>query len=140
MTGNGYRLFPALYTWVDGWSDDGSSEYGSIKNRPDGSVGALPLLLQIVFAHPIFIGSNCCTLYTYTKTLDGLCTLYRHLVISIIPVFQSKVIIFSLQVYKWIKQFVFYHLPDDSCHFIAVNLHQRSLHYNLFHLVTLYFV
>ena len=133
MTGNGDGLFPASYAGLHGRSKDRSAEYCSIQNGPYGAIWALPLLLQAVFLHSVFIGSDGGTLYTYSQPLDGFSTFHSDLVICVVPIGKREIIVFALQVHEGKDQLILNHLPEDSCHFVPIDFNQGSLHLYLLH-------
>ena len=109
------------------------TENCTVKDCTDRAVRALPHFLQIVLFHTGCIWSDCCTFDSHTVFLRCHSRINGYLVISLISVFQAQIIIFCLQINKWKKQFIFDHLPENSCHLIAVHLDQRCCHFNLIH-------
>ena len=73
MSCDGDRLLPVLNTWLDSLYYDRCSEHCTIKDRSDGSVRALPHLLEIVLLNSCRIRCDSSTLYSYAILLCCVC-------------------------------------------------------------------
>ena len=133
MTCQRDRFFPRFYIRLNAFYNDRRPEYGSIKDRTDGSVGTLPHFFQMILFHTGCIGRDGCAFHCYSIFFGRFCSINGDLIIGLISLFQSKIIILRLQINKRKKQFLFDHLPQDSGHLISVHLYQRCHHSNLFH-------
>ena len=133
VTGNGDRFFPVADAGLDSLHHNGSAEYSAVQNRADGSVGALPHFLQIVFRHTGGIGRDGSALDGDTVFLRSFRGFHGHLVIRFITVRKSQVIVFRVQLDKRGKQLLLDHLPQNSGHLVSVHFHQRRCHFDFFH-------
>ena len=125
------RLLPVSDTGLDSLYYDGRTEYSSIKDRTDRTIRTLPHLLQIIFCHSGCIWCNGRTFNSHTILFRSLRTLHSYPVISLISMFQPKIIIFCLQINIRNKQLILDHLPEDPGHFIPVHFHERGGHFYL---------
>ena len=64
--------------------------------------------------------------------LDRFAGVDADLIVRLVSVRQSEVIIFGVQFNERRKKLVLYHLPDDSCHFVAVHFNDFT-HFDFFH-------
>src|SRR5205814_7770663 len=99
---------------------DRLTKNSSVQNIADGSVRALPHLLQAKFFYPRFIRSNSSAFDPYAVLLDGISRIDSHLVICGISVLDAKIIIFYVGIYVGQYQFILNEFPNDPCHFISV--------------------
>ena len=133
MTGDGNRLLPVLYTRVDTWDGDRSTEYGTVHDATDSSIRALPHFVEFILVHTLCIRSDSSTLHSHTIFLSRLGRVDGYLVVGLVAIRQTEIIILRLQINERKNQFVLNHLPENSCHLITVHLYQWSCHLNLFH-------
>ena len=111
MPCNSNRLCPVLYIRDDSLYQNRCTEYGSVQDRTDRSVGTLPHFLQMIFCHSGCIRCDGCTFYGNPVFLRCFCTVYRHLIAGFITMFQTKVIILGFQINKGKKKLLLNHLP-----------------------------
>ena len=134
VTGDGDGLFPVLDRRLDGVYDDRGTEHGAADDGTDGSVGALPHLGELgIFDHSLLVGGYSRTLDRNAKPLGGVCRINGDLVLGLVPVEQAKVVVFGLEIYKGEYEGVLNHAPENSGHFIAVHLDERSFHLYFLH-------
>ena len=133
MAGDGDGLFPVLDHRLDAVDHDGGTEHGAVQHGADGTVGALPHLVQLVLVHALGIGGDGGALDRHAILLVGKSSVHGHLVAGGIAVGQAKVIVFGLEVHKRKDQFVLDHLPQDAGHLVAVHLDEGRGHFDLFH-------
>ena len=133
MAGDGDGLFPVLDHRLDAVDHDGGTEHGAVQHGADGTVGALPHLVQLVLVHALGIGGDGGALDRHAILLVGKSSVHGHLVAGGIAVGQAKVIVFGLEVHKRKDQFVLDHLPQNAGHFVAVHLDEGRGHFDLFH-------
>jgi hypothetical protein len=103
------------YNWL--------TENSSIKNISDSSIRTLPHLLQIKFLHSRFVGRNSGTFYSHAVLFNGICCIDRHLVVCFIAILNTEVVILYIRINIGQYQLVLNELPNDPCHFIAIQLH-----------------
>ena len=72
MTTNNNWLSPSRNKTGYVLTDDGFTEYGTIENGSDGSVGGRPHLFKFELDNTGLIGCDCCTLNTNLVLLDGI--------------------------------------------------------------------
>ena len=96
MSGNGDGFLPVLNTWFDSLYYNRGAEHGTVQDGADGSVGALPHFLQVVFLHAGGVGGDGGTFNSHAVLFGGIGGINGYLVVSLIPVFQSKVIVLCL--------------------------------------------
>ena len=134
MTGDGDRFLPCADRGLNSLHHNRSTEYGSVQDRTDRSIGAFPHFLQMIFAHAGRIGGNGGTLYRHSILLRCKGGIHRHLVIRLVSMDKSKIVIFGIQVNIGKQKLLLDHFPENPCHLIAVHLHKRRCHLNFFHL------
>ena len=105
------------------------TKYSPIKNVADSAIRAFPHLFQLKFFHPLFIGGNGGTFYTYAKFFNSIGSVNSHLVIGLVAVFYAQVIIFNIQFQVGENKFFLDKLPDNPCHFIAIQFYYRVGHF-----------
>ena len=101
MSGNGDWFLPGTNIRLNTFYNNRCTKYRSVKQCTDGSIWTFPHLFQMIFFHAGSIWCDSCTFYRNTIFLCCHCTVHCYLVIGRISVFQSKIIIFCLQVNKW---------------------------------------
>ena len=140
MTGNGDRFLPVLHTWLDSLYHNGSTKNSSIQDCTNSSVRAFVHFFQIILRHSGFIRGNGGTFNSNSVFLGGFRCIYSYLVISLISVFQSKIIVFCLQINKRKKKLILDQLPQNSGHLVPIHLNKRGLHLNFTHYYLLVYV
>ncbi len=133
MAGNRNRLLPVPDARLDALDRNRGAEYGAVKNRADGTVGAFPHLFEIIFRHTGSVGGNGSAFDGHAILLGGLRRVKSYLVIRLIAVLQAQIVIFCLQIHKRQNQLILNHFPKNAGHLIPIHLHQRSCHFNFFH-------
>ena len=103
-------------------------------------IGALPHIVQVIFAYALFVGRNCRTFNAYAIAFDGVARFDRNLIACFIALDKTQIVILRFEIHKRQKQFILNHLPDDTGHFVAVHLHERRRHFNLFGQCTIPFL
>ncbi len=111
VTGQGDRLLPVSYAWLDPLYNNGRPEHRAVQSRPDRAVGAFPHLFQVIFCHSGRIGRDRRTFYRHTVLLRSLGAVKRHLIVRLIAVLQSQVVILCLQIDIRQQQLVLDHFP-----------------------------
>ena len=139
MTGNGDGLFPGLDHRLDAVQQDGRTEHGAVQHGADGAVGALPHLVQVILGHALGVGGDGGALDRHAVLLVGQRRVHGHLVAGGVPVGQAQVVIFGVQLHKGAQQLLLDPLPQHAGHLVAVHLHQRGGHLDLFHRLVLSF-
>jgi len=56
-----------------------------------------------------------------------------NLIISFIPLSYTQIIVLDIQIKIRKNKFIFYKLPDNAGHLIAIQLHNRVFNRNFFH-------
>ena len=136
MTGDGDGLFPVLYDGMDGVDADGRAEHGAVQNGADRAVRALPHFGELrILHHALLVRRDGGAFDGHAEAAGGVGGLDRHLILRLVAVQQAEVIILGLQLHKGQDEFVLDHLPKDTGHLVAVHLHQRGRHFDLFHAV-----
>ena len=79
-------FLPAGHRLWDPLEDDGFSEYGTAKDVTDGTVGALPHLLELELLDTSLIGSDSGALDTDTVLQNGLSRFNSHFVIGLLVI------------------------------------------------------
>ena len=87
--GDGNRLLPVLYTRVDAWDGDRSTEYGTVHDATDSSIRALPHFVEFILVHTLCIRSDSSTLHSHAIFLSRLSRVDGHLVIGLVAIRQS---------------------------------------------------
>lgn len=102
--------------------DDWFSKDCSIEDVPDGAIGALPHLLEVELFDSRLIRSDGGALDADFALLDGLCSFNSDLVLSFISVLDAEVEVEDVEVEEGEDEMVLDGLPDDSGHFVSVEL------------------
>ena len=98
---------------------------GSRKTVPSRILRMVPLglfhiMFEVEFLHPGLIGGDGSAFDAYSVLLDGVGGVDGHLVVCLVPVFDTKVKIFDVDFQVGKDQFVLDKFPDNSGHFITV--------------------
>ena len=131
MAGDGDGLFPVAHAGGDAFHHHRRAEHRAVQYGADGTVGALPHLLEAVFLHALGVGGDGGAFDGYAVFERSLGAFHGDAVIRLIAVLQAQVIVFGLQVHIGQNQLVLDLLPQDAGHLVAVHLHQRRFHQNL---------
>ena len=131
MAGDGDGLFPVAHAGGDAFHHHWRAEHRAVQYGADGTVGALPHLLEAVFLHALGVGGDGGAFDGYAVFERSLGAFHGDAVIRLIAVLQAQVIVFGLQVHIGQNQLVLDLLPQDAGHLVAVHLHQRRFHQNL---------
>ena len=86
MTSNYDRVLPSWYRPRDTLEDDRLAEDGTAKDVTDGTVGALPHLLELELLDTSLIGSDSGALDTDTVLQNGLSRFNSHFVIGLLVI------------------------------------------------------
>lgn len=84
---------------MDALDHNGFPEYRTVQESPDCAVGTLPHFLQVVFFHPLGIGSNGSAFYRHAVLFRSQSGINGHLVIGFVPVGHSQIVILRFQVH-----------------------------------------
>ena len=133
MAGDGDGLLPGPHHGADALHQNRRPEHRAVQNRPDGAVGALPHLVEVVFRHPGGVGGDGGAFDAHAQAGDGLRRLRGDLVPGGVPIGQAQVVVFGLQVHKGGDEDILDVLPQDPGHLVPVHLHQGRGHFDLFH-------
>ena len=133
MTGDGNGLFPGGDNGVNPLHHHRGAENRAVQQGADGAVGAFPHLLEMIFLHPLGVGGDGGAFHAHPQLFDGLGRIHRYPVVGFIPMRQSQVIVIGFQLHKGQQQLLLDRLPNDPGHLVAVHLHQRGAHLDLFH-------
>ena len=133
VTGDGDGRFPALHYRGNALHHNGGAEYGAVQNGADGTVGAFPHFVEIVFGHAGFVRGDGGAFHRNAVLFIGVGGVDGHLVAGLIPVGETQVVVFGVQGHEGKKQLFFDLLPEHPGHFVAVHFHQRRCHFNFIH-------
>ena len=133
VAGDGDGLLPVLDGGLDAVDHNGRTEDRAVQRSADGAVGALPHLMELVLLHPLGVGGDGGALDGHAVFLVGLGGVEGHLVAGGVTVGQAEVIILGLEVHERQDELVLDDLPEHTGHLVAVHLHQRGRHLDLFH-------
>ena len=133
MTGNGDRLLPVLHDRLDAVDGDRGAEDGAVEDSTDGAVRALPHLMEMVLFHALCVRGDGRALDADAVLLDRLAGILGDLVTGLVTERQAEVVVLGLQIYERKNELIFDHLPEDSGHFVAVHLDERSCHFDFVH-------
>ncbi|ABC91098.1 NADP-dependent isocitrate dehydrogenase protein [Rhizobium etli CFN 42] len=122
VTADDDRLRPAGNEARNVAADDRLAEDDAAENVSDRAVRALPHFLEIEFLDAGFIRRDRCALDTDAVFLDGVGGVDRHLVVGGVAIFDREVVIVDIEVEIRMDQLILDELPDDACHFIAVEI------------------
>jgi hypothetical protein len=79
-------------------ADNGLTEYGTVKDVTDSSVGGLPHLLKVELLDTVLIGGNGSTLDTNLVLFDGVGRLNCNLIFSGITVFNGEIVVLQINI------------------------------------------
>ncbi|MNU95002.1 hypothetical protein D3C71_850050 [compost metagenome] len=133
VTADNDRLGPAGNEARNVLADDRLAEDDAAQNVADRAVRALPHLLQAEFLDAGFIRGDRGALDADAVLLDGVRRIDRDLVVGGVAVFNREVVIFDVEIEVWQDQLVLDELPDDTGHFVAVEIDDRIGYLDLCH-------
>ena len=116
------RFYPVLYTWLNSFYHNRSTEYGSVQDGTDRSIRTLVHFFQIILFHSGCIGCDGGTFYCNSVFLGCFCRINCHLIVCLVSVFKAKIIILCIQFQIWCEKFVFDDLPQNTCHLVSIHL------------------
>lgn len=79
-------------------ADDGLTEDGTIEDVSDGSIGALPHLLEVELLDTVLIGGDGGTLDSDLVQLDGVGGLNSDLILSCVSVLNGEIVILKINI------------------------------------------
>ena len=133
MSADTDRFFPGCYQPRHIFYHYRLSENSTSKNITNGSIGGSVHSFQAKFLHPILIRSNGGTLYSHPCFQNCMGSINCDLIVCFIPFWNTQVIVLDLKIKIWKNKFIFYKLPDNASHFIAIQLYYRVFNFNFFH-------
>ena len=89
LGGDGDGLGPVFYVGNDTLYQDWCTEYSTVQDGTNGSVGTLPHFLQVVLCHSGSVGSNGSTFYGNTIFQGSVGRIYGYLIVCLITMLQS---------------------------------------------------
>ena len=136
MTGQRDGLFPVRHKGNDTLHQDWRAEHGAVQNGADRAVRGFPHLMQVVFLHAGSVRGDGRAFHGDAVFFCGLGALHCDAVACLVAVLEPQIIVFRLQIHVRQDEDLLEHLPDDARHLVAVHLHERRLHLQLFHFNT----
>ena len=133
MTGDGNGLLPVGYIGNNTLHQNRCTEYGSVQNGTNGTIGTLPHFLQVIFGHTRRVRSNSRAFYRNSVLFRGIRAVDCHLVVGFVSVNKTEVVVIGLEVDVRVDENILNHLPDNSRHLVAVHLDKRCGHLNFCH-------
>ena len=133
VTCNDDRLFPCRNERSDAVHNYRRAEHRSVKDGAYGTVRRLPHFLEIIFLDTRGIGSDRRAFDRNAVFLGRVCGIDSDLIIRVVSVFKPEIVILRLEINKRKDKSVFYLLPENTGHFVAVHLHQGSCHSDFIH-------
>ncbi len=134
MTSQHDRSLPGPHVGFDSLYQNRSAENRSVQHGAERCIRTLVKLLQMIFFLSCTIRCNGRTLDSNAVLLCRKSRVLRHLIIGFIAVLQPEIIILGLQLHERKDQVLLDQLPDNSCHFIAIDLYDGSCHLNSRHI------
>ena len=133
MTCDSDRLLPILNNGLYRVDNNRSTENCSVENCTDSSVGALPHLGKVVLFNSLLVGGDGGTLYRNTVLLCSVSRVKGYLILGLFSFGKSQVIVLCFKVNEGKNKLILDHLPEYSCHFVAIHLNERGGHFYLIH-------
>ena len=124
-------LFPA---WDQPWNARDHNRFAKHRASqmiPNGAVGAQPHFLEVELLDSLLIGRDGCAFDADAVLFDGFCGVEGDLVGGGVAMGEAEVVVFEVDVEVFVDEFVFDVLPDDAGHFIAVELDEGGLYFDL---------
>ena len=133
MAGYSDRLRPCGDVRCDSLNYDWRAEYSAVKYRSYRTVRGFPHFFEVVFAHSRSIRSYRSAFYGNSVFFCRESGFHGNSVVGGVSVFKTEVVVFGFQLNIRLYQYLFYPLPEHSCHFVSVHLNERSFHLYLSH-------
>ena len=133
MAGNGDGRFPGAYHRVDVFHHDGCAKYRSVEQSAQRPVGTFPHPAEVVFLHALGVWRDCGALDAHTVPRNGPGRVHGHLIFRRLPLQKAQIVVLRAQIHIRLNQRRLDLAPQNTGHFIAVQLHQRRGHLNFFH-------
>ena len=127
------RVGPARYQSRDIVDHDRLAEDDSSQYVSDRAVGRAPHLLQPELLHPILVRSDGRAFYTDAVLLDRFGRFDGNSVVGLVALFDSEIVIKQIDVEIGEDEPLADPLPYDPGHFVAVDLDDGILHFDLGH-------
>ena len=134
MTADNDRLGPAGNEARNVADDDRLAENDATQNVADRAVRRFPHFLQVEFRHPVFVRRDGGAFDANTVFGNRIGRVDGDLVVGRIAAFDTKIIIFKIDVQIGMDQLVLDELPDDSGHFVAIEFNDRVLDLDFRHI------
>lgn len=134
VSSNNNGFFPSWDKSWDVFNDDWFSKNGSVQNISDGTIRTFPHVLKIKFLDSGFIGSDGCAFDTDFALFDGVGCINSDLIIGSISVLDTKIKVFDVKIQEWEDELILDGFPDNSGHFITVELGNRVFDFDFFEL------
>ena len=131
MTTDDNWLVPMRHQFRNVLADDRLAKYNAIQNVTNRAVRRLPHLLQVKFFNPGFVRGYRCAFHANAVFQDCVCRVNRHLVAGCITILDAQVVIVNVDIEIRQDQTIFDEFPDDSRHFVTVNINNRIYNFDL---------
>ena len=110
MAGDGDGSLPVFYHRMNAGQNNGGPKGGSVQNGPDGAVGGLPHLRELrILLHPLLVGRDGGALHSHAQALGGVGSIYRHLILRLVPVQQAQIIEMCIR-----DSFTYFFAPEEG--------------------------
>ena len=133
MTTDADRLGPIRYQARHVVADDGFAEHGAIEDVTNRAVGRFIQGFQTKLRNPRFVRGNGGAFYTDAMPFDGMGSLYRHLILGGVAMFDAQIVIVDGQIQIRQNQLILDIEPNDASHFVAIEFHHRLFDLYLVH-------
>ena len=133
VTANNNRLRPTGHKARNVLTNDWCTENNAAKDVTDRAVRATPHLLEAEFFNALLIRCDGRTFNANTIFLDRVCRVDRDLVVGLVTDFHGKIVILQINVQIGQDQFLLNEIPNDPCHFVAVEFDDWVSYLNLGH-------
>jgi len=107
------------------------TDYCSIQNVPDGSIGWFPHLFEIEFLDSLLVWGNGSAFDSDFVFKHSIWAVDSDLIFGFVSVFNWKVIVFSFQVKIRMNMLLLNPIPDNFCHLISINVDYCASNFNL---------
>ena len=124
---------PAGHKSGNVFADDRLAEDYTAKNVADRPVGAAPHFLETELFHARLIRRDGCALDADTVFFDRFGAVDGDLIVGCVAGFHTKVVVFQIYVQIRQDQFLFDEIPDTPGHFVAIELDNGVVHFDLCH-------
>ena len=122
MSSDDNRFFPARYQPRNILDDDGLPKDSSVQDVSDGTVGALPHLLEFELCNSSLIRCNGGTFDPYLALPDSISGINGNLVVGGIPMLNAKIEVPDVEIKERKDELVLNCLPNDASHLITIEL------------------